>query len=87
MFLTVLGTRQSFSCLIINSPGGDMPLIENVYKIIIFKGKRKWYFHAHAKNNKIVAASEGYYSKWNAKRAAKKVFPQAEIEVNKHGGK
>jgi uncharacterized protein YegP (UPF0339 family) len=57
------------------------------YIIEIFRSGRKWYFHAIDNNNKIVAASEGFYFKRNAKHAAKKVFPMAAIiEVNETYG-
>jgi uncharacterized protein YegP (UPF0339 family) len=50
--------------------------------IEIFKSKgslKRWYFHVKAGNGKITNASEGYYSKWNAKRAAKRSFPHIPI--------
>lgn len=44
------------------------------------KGRQPWRFTATAKNGAIVAASEGYLTKWNATRAARKVFPDATIK-------
>ena len=47
-------------------------------KVELFKGKgnvQNWYLRLRAQNGKVLAISEGYYSKWGAKRAAKKSFP------------
>ena len=52
--------------------------------IQIFKGaggRQRWRFRVVSSNGQIVAASEGYYSKWNAKRAAKKLHPGLAIRV------
>ena len=38
-------------------------------------GRQPWYLVLTAANGEVLAVSEGYYSKWNAKRAAKKNFP------------
>lgn len=49
-------------------------------RIDVFQGEnRKWYFHRVADNGKITAASQGYRSRWNAKRAARKLFPGVQI--------
>lgn len=42
----------------------------------IFKGKglQPWRFRLVGANGEPVASSEGYVSKWNAKRAARKAF-------------
>lgn len=49
-------------------------------KIEIFKGKdSKWYFHVRSSNGKITSSSQGYSTKPNAKRAAKKQHPDIEI--------
>lgn len=38
--------------------------------------KAKWYYHIREKySGQVVSPSEGYYSKWNAKRAIKKNHP------------
>jgi uncharacterized protein YegP (UPF0339 family) len=50
--------------------------------IEIYKGKglvQPWRFRVKAANGKVVAASEGYFSRWNAKRAATKVFPDTRV--------
>lgn len=44
-------------------------------------GTRQWYIRLVAGNGETLNTSEGYSTKWNAKRAAKKVFPNLEIEV------
>lgn len=47
----------------------------------IFKGggRQPWYVRLVAANGQTLSISEGYYSKWNAKRAAKRMFPGLEI--------
>lgn len=52
-------------------------------KVQIFKGqgRQPWYVRLVSSNREILTISEGYYSKWNAKRAARKVFPEITIEV------
>lgn len=53
----------------------------------IYKGRDKrepWRVRLVGRNGEILSVSEGYYSKWNAKRAARKVFPDLELrEVEK----
>jgi uncharacterized protein YegP (UPF0339 family) len=43
----------------------------------IYKGAglRNWRVRLVADNGSILAISEGYYSRWNARRAAKRMFP------------
>lgn len=41
---------------------------------------RRWRFRAVAGNGEIVAASQGYATKWNAKRAALHIWPDAKVE-------
>jgi uncharacterized protein YegP (UPF0339 family) len=41
--------------------------------IEVTKGKRRWYWRVVAENGQIILTSEKYYSKWNAKRAAKRL--------------
>lgn len=49
-------------------------------------GRRKWYVRLKAGNGETVNTSQGYATKWNAKRAAKKVFPDLEkIILNEDG--
>jgi len=52
-------------------------------KVQIFKGngRQPWYIRLVSGNGQILNISEGYFSKWNAKRAARKVFPDIRIEV------
>ena len=42
-----------------------------------------WRYRIRAGNNEIVATSEPYFSKWNAKRAVRRLYPDAEIEIVK----
>jgi uncharacterized protein YegP (UPF0339 family) len=46
-------------------------------KVELFKGSglQPWYIRLRGANGKVLAVSEGYFSKWNAKRAAKRTFP------------
>lgn len=37
--------------------------------------KGRWYLRLISANGEILAHSESYFSKWNAKRAARKNFP------------
>jgi hypothetical protein len=39
-----------------------------------------WYVRLVADNGQKLAVSEGYFSKWNATRAAKRMFPNLGIE-------
>ena len=50
--------------------------------IELFKGKgvQPWFLRLVAANGQTIAISEGYYSKWNAKRAARKVLPGFELK-------
>ena len=49
----------------------------------IFKGvgRQPWYVRLVADNGQILTISEGYFSKWNAKRAAKRMYPNAPLKV------
>ena len=40
----------------------------------LFKGKgvQPWYLRVVSDNGQVLSVSEGYFSKWNAKRAARK---------------
>lgn len=52
----------------------------------IFKGEGRepWRVRLVGRNGEILNVSEGYFSKWNAKRAARRVFPNLELrEVEK----
>lgn len=52
-------------------------------KYLKFPGKKlEWYIRlASAANNETLNTSEGYVSKWNAKRAARKVYPMFPITI------
>jgi uncharacterized protein YegP (UPF0339 family) len=48
----------------------------------VFKGNMfRWYVRLVAQNGEILAVSEAYTTKWNAKRAAKKNFPNARLKM------
>lgn len=42
--------------------------------------ENKWYIRLVSPNGQIVMVSESYYSKWNAKRAAKKLARANQFE-------
>lgn len=50
--------------------------------VVVYKGKgrKNWRVRLVSDNNRTLSISEGYYSKWNAKRAAKLMFPDLPIE-------
>ena len=51
-------------------------------KIELFKGKglQPWFLRLVGANGKVLSVSEGYFSKWNAKRAAKKNFARIPLK-------
>ena len=51
-------------------------------KFEIFKGKdRQWYFHLRARNQKVIAQSEGYKTKRGAQRGIAAVCTAARTAV------
>jgi len=54
-------------------------------RVTVYKDKAfAWRWTAKARNHKIIGDSgQSYVTLWNAKRAAKKLFPEAEITVKK----
>lgn len=50
-------------------------------KVEVFRGKggNPWYVRLIGANGKVLTISEGYFSKWNAKRAAKRMYPRLPI--------
>ncbi len=42
-------------------------------KVVVFKGKFRWYWNLKAANGATLATSEGYYQRSNANRAAAKL--------------
>jgi uncharacterized protein YegP (UPF0339 family) len=44
-------------------------------------GYKPWYVRLVSENGETLAVSEAYVTKWNAKRAAKKNFPDAKVVV------
>jgi uncharacterized protein YegP (UPF0339 family) len=49
--------------------------------IEIFKSKLGWYVRLVAGNGEKLNVSEAYFSKWNAKRAARRMFPDAPVKI------
>ena len=52
------------------------------YHIVqIFKGDgpQPWFVRLVSRNGQTLTISEGYVSKWGAKRAARRMFPDTEI--------
>lgn len=47
-------------------------------KIVKGKGRRPWRVKLYSVNGRQLNVSQGYASKWNAKRAAKRMFPEIE---------
>lgn len=47
----------------------------------IFKGagRQPWYVRLVSSNGQILSVSEGYVSKWGAKRAAHRMFPDVPV--------
>lgn len=43
------------------------------------RGRQRWRWRAVSSNGEIVASGEGYVTRWNAKRAARKLFPEAAV--------
>ncbi len=41
----------------------------------IYQGRRGWHVRLVSSNGRILTSSEAYYSRWNAKRAASRMFP------------
>jgi uncharacterized protein YegP (UPF0339 family) len=42
-------------------------------------GRQPWRIRLVSDNGRILSSSEGYATKWNAKRAAKRMFPNLPI--------
>ena len=53
----------------------------SVHVVHIFKGegRQPWYVRLVSSNGQTVAVSEGYATKWNAKRASRRMFPGLSI--------
>ena len=47
----------------------------------VFKGsgRHPWYVRAVSGNGQVMTTSEGYFSKFNANRAARRMFPLATL--------
>ena len=49
--------------------------MSSVVQIYKGEGRKNWRVRFVSSNGRILSSSEGYFSKWNAKRAAKRMFP------------
>ncbi len=47
----------------------------------IFRSPQGWHVRLVAANSQKLTVSEAYYSRWNAKRAARRVFPDHRLVV------
>lgn len=47
-------------------------------KIVRGRGRQPWRVKTYGLNGEQLTVSEGYVTKWNAKRAAKRMFPEIE---------
>jgi len=54
---------------------------DNVVQIFKGLGRQPWFVRLVSPNGATLSISEGYYSKWNAKRAANRMFAGLEIRV------
>ena len=63
-------------------PTALLPTLRLVY-VELYKGagRRPWRIRLVGGNGEILNISQGYATKWNAKRAARKVFPQLELNI------
>jgi hypothetical protein len=55
-------------------------------RVQVFKGggQQPWYVRLVSQNGQVLSISEGYATKWNAKRAARRMFPESVVvEVRK----
>jgi len=54
-----------------------------VNSVQIFRGKgiQPHYVRLVSSNGQVLSISEGYLTRWNAKRAAKRMYPELPIKV------
>ena len=50
-------------------------MAETVVQIYRGQGLRNWRVRLVAGNGRALSISEGYFSRWNARRAAARIFP------------
>lgn len=65
-------------------PMGGIMIVAQVFRGEVSRypgGFRRWYVRLVSPNGETLALSQGYFSKWNAKRAAKKNFPHTKLVV------
>jgi len=53
----------------------------SVVHILHGRGVQPWFVRLVSDNGQILSISEGYFSKWNAKRAAKRMYPGKPLRV------
>lgn len=51
----------------------------NIVQVFKGSGLQPWFVRLVSANGQVLAVSEGYLTKWNAKRAARKNFPGLQI--------
>ena len=68
------------SLALVHHPRSD-PARRQVSVVQIFRGKgiQPYYLRLVADNGQVLSISEGYLTRWNARRAAKKNFPGLSI--------
>lgn len=54
--------------------------MSNVVHIVKGQGRHPWYVRLVSPNGQVLSISEGYFSKWNAKRAARKMYPALSVK-------
>lgn len=55
----------------------------------VFKGEGRiqpWYYRLKSSNGQTLTVSEGYFSKWNARRAAKKIASSLDVPLKDSTG-
>lgn len=55
-------------------------MAETTVHIYRGKGARNWRVRLVSGNGRTLAVSEGYWSRWNAKRAAARMFPDVTVK-------
>jgi hypothetical protein len=50
-----------------------------VVQVFRGRGVRNWRVRLVAENGRVLAVSEGYFSRWNAMRAAGRMFPGLQV--------
>lgn len=53
--------------------------MNDVVEVFRGRGIQPWYIRLKSPNGRVLSISEGYATRWNAKRAARRMFPGVEI--------